>query len=41
MSGRFFGAFALLCTSFALGGTAMAAAPEEFRVSNAPVVGIM
>ena len=39
MSGRFFGAAALLWTSFALlGGTAIAGAPKEFQVSNIPVV---
>ena len=38
MSRRLFAAIALFCTNFALGGTAMAASPEEFRVSNTPVV---
>jgi uncharacterized protein (DUF302 family) len=39
MSGRFFGAVALLWASLALlGGAAMAGTPEELRVSDTPVV---
>jgi hypothetical protein len=38
MSRRLFAAVALFCTNFALGGTAIAASPGEFRVSDTPVV---
>jgi hypothetical protein len=38
MSGRFFGAVALLWASLALGSPAIAGAPEEPRVSNTSVV---
>ena len=38
MSRRLFGAVALLCADFAFAGTAMAASPRQFQISNTPVV---